>query len=378
MGDLVCYSDKITYTNYPNTGTNYPDTTACEGQSFANELPVGVCTEFPGPVATWKLIEAATYTQCSSASGSNSPPTSPPTSSSSTSPPPSPPPPASTTSDSPCFGRDTSACLLLPGHSISPAKALETCFNPLTATGAVRALMTSLKAGDHVLTLDPNGNPSFTRVLFVQHALSPAVSSNMLRIRYEGGELSLTADHLLFVDGNITAARAASAGSHLEKSTVLGTSYTVGGVINPMTVAGTILAISDNAADSSVSFSAPVPVPVLASVYGEWTSHFLSLERGRMAFPLPIVTLLSRMLPSTTQRFYSCIMEGIFPASSASWRPLLSKLVEAAPAMLHPLLVATFDLSVAAAFFAHAFAGWAPLALLLAAARVARRGFAQK
>ena len=26
-----------------------------------NELPVGVCEEFPGPVQTWKLIESSTY-----------------------------------------------------------------------------------------------------------------------------------------------------------------------------------------------------------------------------------------------------------------------------------------------------------------------------
>jgi len=30
-------------------------------QKFENELPVGVCTYFPGPVPTWKLIVADTY-----------------------------------------------------------------------------------------------------------------------------------------------------------------------------------------------------------------------------------------------------------------------------------------------------------------------------
>ncbi|MBT6176691.1 MAG: hypothetical protein HOI23_05550 [Deltaproteobacteria bacterium] len=54
MSDLVCYADKITYTNYPNI-------LDCSGEGFFNELLVGVCQEFPGPVRTWKYIEPSTY-----------------------------------------------------------------------------------------------------------------------------------------------------------------------------------------------------------------------------------------------------------------------------------------------------------------------------
>ena len=61
---VVCLTDKITYTNFPNTGTAYAGTTGCDAgmDSFANELAVGVCTYFVGPVPTWKMIVASTYT----------------------------------------------------------------------------------------------------------------------------------------------------------------------------------------------------------------------------------------------------------------------------------------------------------------------------
>jgi hypothetical protein len=55
ISELVCYKDRITYTNHPNNSD-------CSSAGIANELPVGKCTQFPGPVATWKLIEAVSYT----------------------------------------------------------------------------------------------------------------------------------------------------------------------------------------------------------------------------------------------------------------------------------------------------------------------------
>ena len=71
QNNVTCSADKITYTNFPNTGTSYAGTEGCDANmtSFLNELPVGVCTEFPGPVPTWKLIVAATYTCNGSSSG---------------------------------------------------------------------------------------------------------------------------------------------------------------------------------------------------------------------------------------------------------------------------------------------------------------------
>ncbi|NCG19367.1 MAG: hypothetical protein GWP91_10200 [Rhodobacterales bacterium] len=55
ISELVCLSDRITYTNHPNNND-------CSTAGIPNELIVGACQEFPGPVPTWKLIEADSYT----------------------------------------------------------------------------------------------------------------------------------------------------------------------------------------------------------------------------------------------------------------------------------------------------------------------------
>jgi len=54
ISELVCLEDRITYTNHPNSSD-------CSADGIPNELMVGVCQEFPGPVLTWKLIEASSY-----------------------------------------------------------------------------------------------------------------------------------------------------------------------------------------------------------------------------------------------------------------------------------------------------------------------------
>jgi hypothetical protein len=54
ISQIACYQDKITYTNHPRS----PD---CSLPAVLNELPVGVCKEFPGPVRTWKYIDPKTY-----------------------------------------------------------------------------------------------------------------------------------------------------------------------------------------------------------------------------------------------------------------------------------------------------------------------------
>jgi hypothetical protein len=55
ISELVCLSDRITYMNHPNNND-------CSTAGISNELIVGACQEFPGPVASWKLIEADSYT----------------------------------------------------------------------------------------------------------------------------------------------------------------------------------------------------------------------------------------------------------------------------------------------------------------------------
>ena len=59
---VTCTDSKITYNNYPNTGTTYEGATACDPSKIKeNELEVGVCQYFPGPVPTWKKIDASTH-----------------------------------------------------------------------------------------------------------------------------------------------------------------------------------------------------------------------------------------------------------------------------------------------------------------------------
>ena len=54
ISNLMCLEDRITYINHPNTSD-------CSADGIENELVVGVCQLFPGPVETWKLIETDTY-----------------------------------------------------------------------------------------------------------------------------------------------------------------------------------------------------------------------------------------------------------------------------------------------------------------------------
>ena len=64
MNNLVCESSLIRYNNFPNTGSTQSTYSACDSSvaCFENVLHVGDCQYFPGPVPTWKKIEASTYT----------------------------------------------------------------------------------------------------------------------------------------------------------------------------------------------------------------------------------------------------------------------------------------------------------------------------
>ena len=47
LSELTCYTDGIMYINHPNTGD-------CTADPICNEIPIGVCQYFPGPVPSWK------------------------------------------------------------------------------------------------------------------------------------------------------------------------------------------------------------------------------------------------------------------------------------------------------------------------------------
>jgi hypothetical protein len=54
VSDLVCDATGISYNNYPHDDQ-------CSSTAIPNTLQLGVCTWFPGPVDTWKLIEVDGY-----------------------------------------------------------------------------------------------------------------------------------------------------------------------------------------------------------------------------------------------------------------------------------------------------------------------------
>ena len=260
-------------------------------------------------------------------------------------PPPSPSPPTGISDgDSPCFGRSTTACKRT-ADTVAPLAAFEACFGSSTAAAAgagaaVRVPMTSLLAGDYVLTVAEDGMPAFARVLFNQHREAVATSA-LLTIHHEGGSISLTPDHVVEIDGVLTAAREARAGSRLRGAmsnlAALEVTRVVsshGGVVNPMTASGTILA-----ADGLVG------TPVLATVYADW---YLTSARS-LAVPLPACSLLSYLFPSAVQAFQDAWIERLFPVAN-SLRPTLSSFQDALPALALPLAVTAFDAALAGAF----------------------------
>ena len=119
----------------------------------------------------------------------------------------------------------------------------------------------------------------------------------------------------------------------------------MGGIINPLTASGTILANG-----------------VVASVYPEWIStHMLSSK----LYPLPLsaCNLLTYLFPAPAQTFYDAAIEPLFDGGRATYR----KYLEVVPPALVTPAIAALDGLIAAAFVL-------PPALVVAALAVATRG----
>merc|ERR1719161_1279949 len=135
-----------------------------------------------------------------------------------------------------CFSRTATACRLL--QPASAGDALAACFGGGLDAVAERVSMDALVAGDTVLA----DGAALTRVVVNQHAGVKAAAP-MLTLHFEGGSLSLTADHVLLLDGALSPARLAAAGSVLSSGRkVSAVTHGSQGVVNPITAAGTILA----------------------------------------------------------------------------------------------------------------------------------------
>jgi len=218
--------------------------------------------------------------------------------------------------DDPCFARDTFA-VSPDGESIP---------------------MASLKSGDLVM----DGPGSVARVIVNQHR-EATFKSSLLEITHANGELSLTPDHVLEVDGVFVPARLASAGTMLGDSEVSRVTVTAGEVINPLTTSGKILTQGG----------------VLATTYPEWVAEYM-LSSRLVPLPISLSNLLSYVFPETTQAYYDAVIE-----------PLVTKahpkhLKAALPAPLLPAAFLFGDLALASGFAGFALAS--PMVLVAAAA----------
>ena len=115
--------------------------------------------------------------------------------------------------------------------------------------------------------------------------------SGVVKITHVNGELSLTPDHVLLVDGEWAAARTVKVGSSLSGSIVTAVSQGFGGIVNPLTTNGMIVA------------AGPTGKPVVSSAYPEWIAEYML---NVSVFPLPVSfsNLLSYLFPATVQAYY--------------------------------------------------------------------------
>ena len=169
--------------------------------------------------------------------------------------------------------------------------AYDACFrDPADAATLVR--MADLKAGDLVVSLDATaGVPTFTRVVLNQHTAESHVASLLKIETADGAAITVTPDHIIAIDGVFVPAREATVGASLSAGIIAKVTETTGGVINPVTVSGTILA-----ADKHHS------TPVLASTHPEWIA---SLFLNAPTFPFVATRLLAYLAPKGTQATYA-------------------------------------------------------------------------
>jgi len=246
-----------------------------------------------------------------------------------------------------CFDKSTAmACKVEP--SVAALSARVHCFgtdnNAVPHPPAALVPMATLRAGDLVLTSDLDGVPAVTKVVVNQHASTPDAPAAMLSIQtHDGTIVSLTPDHALYVDGALAAARDVRVGSTLTDS--IGrplkvsavTAYTATGIINPVTVAGTVLAADAASAHGRA---------VLAAAHPIWlAAQFI---RGQVA--LPLSTVVSSAFPSTTQAYYDMVVEPIGAMCTQHLVDLSARAPQ--PALLVGLLIVDMLLALGFTFFA--------------------------
>lgn len=228
------------------------------------------------------------------------------------------------------------ACRVSDGAHDAHA-AHNACFSADAHTAdADLVAMAQLVAGDRVVTLDAaSGAPTIDRVVFNQH-LPGDEWTVLLRIETaNGGALTVTPDHTIALNGRFARASAARNGSALSTSSVVRVTTTMGGIINPVTTSGTILAADKDAPH----------VPLLASTHPEWVAElFLSAP----TFPLVATRLASYLAPKAAQACYTAIEPAL-----AYVAPTAQRAVAAVPVAAVLGLIA-FDVAFVLAFAASA------------------------
>jgi len=207
--------------------------------------------------------------------------------------------------DAPCFAADTTtACKLL--GDVSAAEAHRQCYTSSEGADAELILMKTLVAGDVVLAADAAGALSLERVVINQHKAN-ARASALLELYHSAGILALTPDHVLLVDGAFAPARDAKPGSSLtladgKETVVERVAAAHGGIINPITTSGTIVAGG-----------------VVAATHPEWSAAFMMAGKN----PFPLLFAASGAFPETTQAYYEAVLEPLFDAMGGQVKPAL-------------------------------------------------------
>jgi len=166
-----------------------------------------------------------------------------------------------------CFAKDTASACLVIGDA-SPAAAYSRCYDGAADELAQLVLMAELQPGDRVLTAHADGTLALTRVIVVQHTRLEKRSAVVELHTSTQTSLSLTPSHGLYIDGQLAAASEVVAGSLLRAAdgspiAVARVTTRVAPVINPVTVAGSILASDGDGA------------PLLAASHPIWIAPLL-------------------------------------------------------------------------------------------------------
>eukprot|EP00965_Chrysotila_dentata_P224642 6194304-Pleurochrysis_carterae.AAC.1 len=208
--------------------------------------------------------------------------------------------------DDPCFERESTFVCRLADGAVNPFTAHTACFGGGGGAAAARVPMAVLTAGDFVL----DGANSATRVVVNQHRHSKSTST-IVRITYASGALSLTPDHLLFVNGVLSPASSVRIGDALGDAIVSDVSVGRGRVINAITESGLVLAAGSagaavlaataNAWLADVLFSPYAVNSVAVTVSRHFPEHAQARPFLRIAV-LPYLTACSRPEPAPPRR----------------------------------------------------------------------------